>query len=69
MTERNWFDEAFGSLADGAADAMDSIRHELLGGWFGRTFEPHPSAKSDPVENHDRGEPDRGNIHDVGLDR
>lgn len=43
---RDWFDRAFGA----AGNAVDEIRHELLGGWFGRNFEPHPMRRQDPAE-------------------
>ena len=35
---RDWFASAFGVAGQAIAEA----RHELLGGWFGRNFEPHP---------------------------
>ena len=57
-----WFTEAFGN-------AVDEIRHELLGGWFGRNFEPHPARQQD----REHAEPDRGerDIHgnERGIDR
>lgn len=48
MPKRDWFTEAFGH-------AIADIRHELLAGWFGRGFEPHPLARS------------RGDGHDALL--
>lgn len=35
--------------------AIAEGRHELLGGWFGRHFEPHPmQAHADPASERER---------------
>ena len=40
-----WFARAFDAVVGEARSAISDIRHELLGGWFGRNFEPHPMRK------------------------
>ena len=40
-----WFDRTFGAAVGEVQNAIADIRHELLGGWFGRNFEPHPSRQ------------------------
>lgn len=61
----DWFDRAFGTLGNAVAEA----RHELLGGWFGRHFEPHPELR----QGLDREQPSLGerDIHgnERGIDR
>ena len=46
---RDAFLKAFGRAVDGAVEgarsAFADIRHEVLGGWFGRNFEPHPTRQ------------------------
>jgi hypothetical protein len=59
----DWFDHAFRAVAD----AFGEARHELLGGWFGRHFEPHPSHQRGPEE-PDPGERDIHG-HEHGIDR
>jgi hypothetical protein len=50
----DWFFSAFGKAVDrvveGAGHAIADMRHEALGGWFGRNFEPHPTRQK-----HDLG--------------
>ncbi|MEJ7927036.1 hypothetical protein WG908_09740 [Sphingobium sp. AN641] len=48
MSKRHWFAGAF----DIGREIIAEGRHELLAGWFGRHFEPHPSARS-PTDGHD----------------
>lgn len=62
---RDWFDRAFGA----AGNAVDEIRHELLGGWFGRNFEPHPTQQRG--SEHAEPSPGERDIHgnDRGIDR
>jgi hypothetical protein len=61
----NWFDRAFSTLGE----AIGEIRHEILGGWFGRTFEPHPMQQKglDP----EQSSPGERDIHgnERGIDR
>lgn len=65
----NWFARNFGNPGNAVAD----IRHELMGGWFGRNFEPHPTRQQSHDTTHhapDRNETGRdihGNEH--GIDR
>ena len=59
----DWFADAFGG-------AVADVRHELLGGWFGRTFEPHPMHQHGPEERSPAGERDiHGNEREIGIDR
>ena len=59
----SWFSRNFGSVSNVVAD----IRHELLGGWFGRNFEPHP-MRQQPDNDRDRGTHER-DAPDHGIDR
>lgn len=65
LVSPEWFDRAFGA----ASDAVAEVRHELLGGWFGRHFQPHPGQRSGfEDERPGPGERDiHGNEH--GIDR
>ncbi len=44
-----WFSQAFGkaigAVVSETLSARDDIRHAMMGGWFGRNFEPHPNRK------------------------
>ena len=60
----NWFSRNFGSPGDAVAD----IRHELLGGWFGRNFEPHPTRKQAHDSDQER-EPREQPAPEHGIDR
>lgn len=64
----SWFARNFGNPGNAVAD----IRHELMGGWFGRNFEPHPTHQKSQDTHHtpDRKEAGR-DIHgnDRGLER
>lgn len=62
-----WFISAFGT----ARTAVDETRHELLAGWFGKNFEPHPTRQQAPGhEPHAPGERDiHGNAIERGIDR
>jgi len=63
-----WFVSAFGT----ARTAVDETRHELLAGWFGRNFEPHPTRQQNAPEReaHKPGERDiHGNDMERGFDR
>ena len=57
-----WFDETFGN-------AIAEVRHELLGGWFGRNFEPHPTRQA--AAERDQPSPGERDIHgnERGIDR
>ena len=55
----DWFAQAFG-------EAVSDIRHELMGGWFGRHFEPHPSRQHG--FDHDQPDPGDRDIHGNGHD-
>lgn len=58
----DWFLSTFG-------DAVAEARHELLGGWFGRTFEAHPTAPRSALNPADiEPEPDLYG-RDQGVDR
>jgi hypothetical protein len=61
----DWFDRAFGAVGDAVAEA----RHELLGGWFGRTFEPHPMQRRGTEQ--EQPSPGERDIHgnEIGIDR
>lgn len=61
----SWFDRAFETLGD----AIGEARHELLGGWFGRTFEPHPSHSAAASEDIAHEQSARGQEHDIGIER
>lgn len=61
----NWFDRAFATMGE----AIGEARHELLGGWFGRTFEPHPSQSPGGAEEMGQEHPAQGHGHDFGMDR
>ncbi|HEV7659322.1 MAG TPA: hypothetical protein VGO55_05705 [Allosphingosinicella sp.] len=65
MSDPNWFEEVFGTLGDAVAE----VRHELLGGWFGRTFEPHPMQRQGL--DHEQPSPGERDIHgnERGIDR
>ena len=58
--DKDWFERGFGN-------AIAEVRHELLGGWFGRSFEPHPLRQ----HGLDRSEPnpDERDIHGNERDR
>lgn len=57
----NWFTRGFGN-------AVAEARHELLGGWFGRNFEPHPVRQQSQDREPAPGERDiHGN--ERGIDR
>lgn len=60
----SWFDRAFATAGQAVAEA----RHEIMGGWFGRHFEPHPIQKQTQL--NDREVADR-DIHgnELGIDR
>lgn len=60
----SWFSRNFGSVGNVVAD----IRHELLGGWFGRNFEPHPMRHQHHDNGHDRESHER-DAPDHGIDR
>jgi len=58
------FISAFGS-------AVAEVRHELLGSYFGRNFEPHPTNRQPADLSPDR-EPEHdplGRTRDIGIDR
>jgi hypothetical protein len=44
-----WFARAFGRAVDGIVEGVGQAvaegRHELLGRWFDRNFEPHPTRQ------------------------
>jgi hypothetical protein len=44
-----WFNRNFDAGAAEARSAVDDIRHALLGGWFGRNFEPHPTRQQNDL--------------------
>lgn len=70
MTDRHWFERAFGGLATEIGDAVSQARHEWLGSWLGRNFEPHPSRPHDPEQGRSPGERDiHGNERGIDLDR
>lgn len=60
-----WFISAFGT----ARTAVDETRHELLAGWFGKHFEPHPTRPQAP--SRDELQPGERDIHgnERGIDR
>lgn len=59
-----WFDRAFATAGQAVAEA----RHEILGGWFGRNFEPHPIYHQPHEQPKEVAERDiHGNEH--GIDR
>lgn len=59
-----WFDRAFATAGQAVAEA----RHEILGGWFGRNFEPHPMQKQPAPDAREVADRDiHGNAH--GIDR
>ena len=63
---RDWFEEIFATAGQAVAEA----RHELLGGWFGRNFEPHPQQR----DGQDRSAAEQlgweqGDAQDHGIDR
>lgn len=60
-----WFISAFGT----ARTAVGEARHELLAGWFGRHFEPHPTQPHAPAR--DQASPGERDIHgnERGIDR
>lgn len=59
-----WFDRAFATAGQAVAEA----RHEILGGWFGRHFEPQPMQQQTHAQDRDAAERDiHGNEH--GIDR
>jgi len=62
------FLEAFGEIG---LSALGEIRHELLGAYFGRNFEPHPTNRQPADLTPDR-EPEHdplGRTRDLGIDR
>ena len=61
----SWFDRAFSTAGTAVAEA----RHELLSGWFGRHFEPHPTRQQAPAR--DDPAPGERDIHgnERGIDR
>jgi len=61
----SWFDRAFSATGQAVAEA----RHELLAGWFGRHFEPHPIQRAGM--DREPGAPGERDIHgnERGIDR
>jgi hypothetical protein len=58
-------------LARAFGSAIAEARHELLGGWFGRTFEPHPIHRepADLAAEHSVEADPLGRTRDLGIDR
>lgn len=61
----NWYARNFGPVSNVVSD----VRHVVLGGWFGRNFEPHPTRA--PLAEREAPDPGDRDIHgnERGIDR